>query len=93
MTIMKRALVKLRKKAQERIFGKINEAIVVALDFIPEEDVMLVNTQSKSYTDKGKGGNPKTTFSPSSSSPSTNPQVDRVAQSQGAFNLFTFIKV
>jgi hypothetical protein len=44
---------------------------------------MLVNTQSKYYTDKGKGGNPKTTFAPSSSSLSTNPQVERIAQSQG----------
>jgi hypothetical protein len=57
-----------KKKAQERIFGKINEAIVIALDFMPEEDVMVVNTQSKFYIDKGKGGNPKTTSAPSSSS-------------------------
>jgi len=59
----------------------MNEAIVHALDFILEEDVMLVNTRSKYYTDKGKGGNPKTTFSSSSSSPSTNPQVDILTQS------------
>jgi len=33
-----------KKKAQERIISKISETIVSALDFIPEEDVMVVNT-------------------------------------------------
>jgi hypothetical protein len=43
---------------------------------------MMVNTRNKSYANKGKGGNPKTTFSPSSSSQDTNPQVVTTTQSQ-----------
>jgi hypothetical protein len=43
---------------------------------------MMVDTRNKSYANKGKGGPPKTTFSPSSSSQQTNPQVTKGAQSQ-----------
>jgi hypothetical protein len=35
----------------------------------------MVDTRKKSYQSKGKGGPPKTNFSPSSSSQQTNPQV------------------
>jgi hypothetical protein len=43
---------------------------------------MMVDTRNKSYANKGKGGPPKTTFSPSSSSQQTNPQVTKGTQSQ-----------
>jgi hypothetical protein len=43
---------------------------------------MMVDTRNKSYANKGKGGNPKTTFAPSSSSQQTNPQVTKGTQSQ-----------
>jgi hypothetical protein len=43
---------------------------------------MLVNMRNKYYTNKGKGNIPKTTFSPSSSSQNTNPQVVTTNQSQ-----------
>jgi hypothetical protein len=43
---------------------------------------MIVNTRNKLYTNKGKGGNPKTTFSPSSSSEHTSPQAFTTTQSQ-----------
>jgi len=45
---------------------------------------MLVNTHSKYYNNKGKGGNHGATFSPSSYSSIRNHWVDRIAQSQGA---------
>jgi hypothetical protein len=54
---------------------------IVALDWAPEEGVMLVNTGNKSYANKGKGNIPKTTFAPSSSSQNTNPQVVTTTQS------------
>jgi hypothetical protein len=62
--------VKLRKGHKRKYLEKI-ETTIVALDWDPEEDVMLVNTRNKTYVNKGKGGNPKTTFSPSSSSQDT----------------------
>jgi hypothetical protein len=82
MTIMRKVLVRLRKRAQERIFGKNTETTIVALDWALEEEVMLVNTRNKSYVNKGKGNIPKTTFAPSSSSQNTNPQVVTTTQSQ-----------
>jgi hypothetical protein len=51
------------------------------LVWAPEEDVMLVNTRNKSYTNKGKSNIPKNTFSPSSSSQNTNPQVVTTTES------------
>jgi len=54
---------------------------IVALDWSPEEDVMLVNTRNKSYANKGKGNDFKTTFSHNSSSHNTNPQVVTTTQS------------
>jgi hypothetical protein len=71
-----------KKRAQERIFGKKADTTIVSLDWAPKEDVMMVDTRNKSYENKGKGGNPKTTFSPSSSSQQTNPQVTKGTQSQ-----------
>jgi hypothetical protein len=59
-----------------------SDTIIVALDWGPEEDVMMVDTRNKSYANKGKGGNPKTTFAPSSSSQQINLQVTKGTQSQ-----------
>jgi hypothetical protein len=55
--------------------------MIVALYWDHEEDVMMVDTQNKSYQNKNKGGPPKTTFSPSTSSHQTNPQITRGTQS------------
>jgi hypothetical protein len=43
---------------------------------------MMVNTRNKTYVNKGKGGNPNTTFAPSSSSQDINPHVVTTTQSQ-----------
>jgi hypothetical protein len=78
---MKKVLVKLRKGHMSKSLEKMTETTIVSLDWDPDEDVMLVNTRNKSYTNKGKGNIPKTTFSPSSSSQNTNPQVVTTTQS------------
>lgn len=70
-----------KKRAQEIIFGKDIETTIVALDWDPEEDVMLINTIDKSYVNKEKGNIPKTTFALISSSQNTNPQVVTEIQS------------
>jgi hypothetical protein len=69
-----------RRNAREWIFGKISDTTIVALDWAPEEDVMMVDTQNKSYQNKNKGGPQKTTFSPSTSSHQTDSQVTRGTQ-------------
>jgi hypothetical protein len=74
---MMRVPVRSKREQRENLWKKIDTTIV-ALDWAPEEDVMMVDTRNKSYANKGKGGPPKTTFSPSSSSQQTNPQVTRV---------------
>jgi hypothetical protein len=73
---MKRYFVKLRRgNTSESLEKKKTEVTIVSLDWAPEEDVLLVNMRNKTYTNKEKGNIPKTTFSPSSSSQHTNPQV------------------
>ena len=75
MITTKKVLFEVKKKEQERIFGKNYEKTIATLDWAHEEDVMLVNARNKSYANKGKGIIPKTIFSPSFSSQNTNPQV------------------
>ena len=67
----------MRRNAREQIFGKIFDSTIVALDWAPKEDAMMVDTQNKSYQNKNKGGPPKTTFSPSTSSHQIDPQSTR----------------
>ena len=70
-----------KKIAREWIFGKKVDTTIVALYWAPEVDAMMVDTRNKSYARKGKGGPPKTTFSPSSSYQQKNPQVTNGSQS------------
>jgi hypothetical protein len=51
--------------------------MIATLDWAPEEDVMMVDTRNKSYQNKSKGGPPKSTFAPSTSSHQTDPQTTR----------------
>jgi hypothetical protein len=55
--------------------------MVVSLDWAPEENVMMANTRNKYYQNNNKGGPHKTTFSPSTSSHQTDPQITRGTQS------------
>jgi hypothetical protein len=75
MSIMRKVLGKLKKGHKSESLEKKIETTIVALDWVPEEDLMLVNTSNKSYVIKGKGNIFKTTFAPTSSSQNTNPQV------------------
>ena len=65
------------------IFGKRVNTTIVALDWAPYEDVMLNNTQKKSYANKDKSGHTKTVVSPSTSFQQANPRVIKGTQSQG----------
>jgi len=78
---MRKLLVKSREHKSESL-EKNNETTIVALYWAPEEDLMIVNTRNKSYVNKWKGANPKTTFTSISSSQDTNPQVVTTTQSQ-----------
>jgi len=71
----------IKKNAREGIFGKRINITMVALDWAQEEDVIMVETQNKSYQNKSKGGHPKTTFARSTSFQQTNPQITRGTQS------------
>jgi hypothetical protein len=77
-----------KRNARDRIFGKKLDATIVVLDWAPQDDVMVINTRNKTYTNKSKVDSSRTTFSPSSSSQDTNSQVDRSSNSQGVSTPF-----
>jgi hypothetical protein len=58
----------IKKNPRECFFGKRTDIKIVSLEWDQEEDLMMVDTQKKYYQSKGKGGPPKTNFSPNSSS-------------------------
>jgi hypothetical protein len=60
-----------KKSVRDKIFGKRLETTIVVLEFAEREDVMIINTRNKSYAPKGKFDPPRTSSSPSSSSPAT----------------------
>jgi hypothetical protein len=72
-----------KKSARDKIFGKRPETTIVVLDFAEPEDVMIINTRNKSYAPKGKYDPPRTSSSPSSSSPAAIVQVSKAPDSQG----------
>jgi hypothetical protein len=72
-----------KKSARDKIFGKRPETTIVVLDFAEPEDVMIINTRNKSYASKGKYDPPRTSSSPSSSSPAATVQVTKTPDSQG----------
>jgi hypothetical protein len=72
-----------KKSARDKIFGKRHETTIDVLDFAEPEDVMVINTKNKSYAPKGKYDPPRTSSSPSSSSPTATVQVSKTPDSQG----------
>jgi hypothetical protein len=50
----KETTCELRKSVRDKIFGKIPEATIAALDFAEPEDFMVINTRNKAYDPKGK---------------------------------------
>jgi hypothetical protein len=71
----------IKRNAREHIFGKRSYTTIVSLDWDREEDVMMVDTRNKSYQNKGKGGPPKTIFTPITSSHQTNTQITKGTRS------------
>jgi hypothetical protein len=66
-----------KKSARDKIFGKRHETTIAILDFTEPEDVMIINTRNKSYASKGKYDPPRTSSSPSSSSPAATVQITK----------------
>jgi hypothetical protein len=60
---------------RDKIFGKRSDTMIVFLDWAEPEDVMIVNTRKKSYTAKRKFDLPRTSSTPSSSSPNVDTQT------------------
>jgi hypothetical protein len=81
-----------KKSAKDNIFGKRLETTIIVLDFVEPEDVMIINTKNKSYAPKGKYDPPRSSSSPSSSSPATTIQAPKVLDSQGATSPLPFSK-
>jgi hypothetical protein len=79
----KESTCEVKKSTKDKIFGKRPETTIVVLDFVEPEDVMIVNTRNKAYASKGKYDPPRTSSSPSSSSPVANVQVSKAPDSQG----------
>jgi hypothetical protein len=72
-----------KKSVRDKSFGKRPETTIVVLDFAELEDVMIINTRNKSYAPKSKYDPPRTSSSPSSSSPDVIVQVPKALDSQG----------
>jgi hypothetical protein len=71
-----------KKSARDKIFGKMPKNTIFVLDFAKLEDVMIINTRNKSYDSKGKYDPPRTSSSPSSSSPAAIVQVSKTPDGQ-----------
>jgi hypothetical protein len=76
-------MCEVKKSAGDKIFGKRPETTIVVLYFAEPEDVMIINNKNKSYPLKGKYDPPRTSSSPSSSSPTDIVQVSKALDSQG----------
>jgi hypothetical protein len=74
---------KVKKSVRDKIFGKRPNTTIVVLDWFEPEDVMVINTRNKTYTDKGKSDPPHTSSTPISSSQSTDTKAARVSENQG----------
>jgi hypothetical protein len=64
------------------IFDKKLENTIVVLDWALEDDVMVVNTKNKSYSNKGKDNSSKNTFSPRTSTQNIDSQATHPSTSQ-----------
>jgi hypothetical protein len=79
-----------KKSLKDKLFGKRHETTIIVLDFAEPEDVMIINTRNKSYALKGKYDPPRTSSSPSSSTPAATVHVTKTPDIQGTPSLPLF---